>query len=153
MHARPATIIESILDVAAQEAVTAGFVEITPAHLLISLSRFSEPSQSEGSEAVIQLQREFDHLGIQPRVFRRRLRTLLGAKRLQPAVGTIHRSAACKALFVAAEGLANEEKAPLCAAHLLRAAFCSLGDEGAQKREHSPQEAGGPQVADIPDEL
>jgi hypothetical protein len=70
--------VELVLRLAAQEAVAAGYREITPAHLLIALSRASEDDTSDIPTAISRaLRSEFEHLGLAPRQFRRRLRVVL----------------------------------------------------------------------------
>src|SRR5688572_21958947 len=90
-------VLDSLLSLAAQEAVKAGYSETTTGHLLIALSRAIEESEPLWVLGELQeLKREFELFGIEPRTFRRRLRALLGT-RDDPTTGdTIHRSARCK---------------------------------------------------------
>jgi hypothetical protein len=69
--------LELALNLAAQETAAAGYREITPAHLLIALSRLSDPEVAAQIDNAA-LRNEFEQLGIEPRRFRRRLRALLG---------------------------------------------------------------------------
>lgn len=121
----------SILTLAAHEAVTSGYPEVTPAHLLIALSRASEEDVDAVAPTVrVTLRAEFEQIGLEPRRFRRRLRALLGNTGVQHNGETVHRSPTCRAVFVAAQRIAQEEKEPFDARHLVRAAFAALAGRG-----------------------
>lgn len=122
-------IVDTILSFAANEAVEAGYSEISRAHLLIALSRISEAQDSPDSAAIGDLKREFDQLGVDPRSFRRRLRAILGRRDRKPSSNTIHRSVACKAVFAVAQRDAAEAREPLTPVWLLRSVFACLADE------------------------
>lgn len=117
------------MQLAAQEAVAAGYREITPAHLLIALARLSDPEAS-GQVNNAGLCRELEHLGIEPRAFRRRLRALLGNGGSGPPNGVIHRTPLCRAVFALAQELASSRGAELALEHLLHATLCSLAWAG-----------------------
>jgi hypothetical protein len=115
------------LRMAAQEAASAGFSEITTAHLLISLSRLTDGEAASLAPAVSEaLREEFEKLGIEPKRFRRRLRALLGRTGADVPSGEMHRSTHCKAVFVLAAAMAAQERAPLRLPHLLHAILISL---------------------------
>ena len=114
-----------LLTLAGSEAAAAGYAEITPAHLLIALSRASE-SDLESQFDTALLQGEFAQLGIEPRRFRRRLRALVGKGGQPSPDGPLHRSAACKTVFAWAHTLATGEGKLPGLEHLLRAAFALL---------------------------
>lgn len=152
-----------ILALAAHEALAGGYAEITPAHLLIALSRASEDDTSEIPTAISRaLRTEFEHLGLAPRQFRRRLRALVGNAGAQPQGTSVHRSSACRAVFVEAQRLAQTAKEPFDARHLVRAAFAALagrdtGSEGdaapaaaATPAEKTPHGVAKPRRADAP---
>ncbi len=120
-------MFDVVMALATQEAVAAGYAEITPAHLLIALSRLSEPDVSTMAPAdSTAIQREFEDFGIEPRRFRRRLRALLGHGGIQQQQEVMHRSPACRAVFAWAECIATAEHVPCAANHLVRAAFMVL---------------------------
>lgn len=123
-----ADALDVILGVAAEEAVQAGYTQITTAHLLIALSRFSEGQVSNHSVLFDELRGEFAALGINPRSFRRRLRGILGRREVRPGGDRIGRSARCKEVFVAAERAASEARETLTPVWLLRSVFMSLAD-------------------------
>lgn len=126
--------LELALNLAAQEAVAAGYCEITPAHLLIALSRMSDPdTAAQGDNAA--LWNEFDQLGIEPRRFRRRLRALLGNGGAKPPEGTIHRSPECRAVFTLAQAIASQQGVQLSLTHLLHATWVSLTISGATRAD------------------
>jgi hypothetical protein len=70
-----------VLGLAAQEAATSAHPKILPVHLLIALCRFVDVSRDDLSPALQatqrRLRRELEALSIDPKRFRRRLRTLL----------------------------------------------------------------------------
>lgn len=116
-----------ILALAAHEALAGGYAEITPAHLLIALSRASEDDVSDIPTVISSaLRAEFEHLGLAPRQFRRRLRALLGNAGTQHNGEVVHRSSACRAVFIEAQRLAQTAKESFDARHLVRAAFAAL---------------------------
>ena len=124
----PMVPIELVLRLAAQEAIGSGYPEITPAHLLISLSRLGdsdEPLQINNNL----LKSEFDQLGIDPRRFRRRLRALLGNRGEKPPEGVIHRSPRCRGVFALAQAMASQQGVPVGLEHLLCATLVSLAVE------------------------
>ena len=126
--------LELVLRLAAQEAVAAGYREITPAHLLIALSRLSdsEPAAQVDNTA---LRNEFEQLGIEPRRFRRRLRALLGNGGAKQPEGAIHRSPECRAVFALAQAIASQLRVQLNLEHLLHATWVSLALSGAVKAD------------------
>ncbi|MCI0490706.1 MAG: hypothetical protein L0229_29280 [Blastocatellia bacterium] len=117
--------IDLLLNVAAREAVLACYREITPAHLLIALSRLSELTADTPVDGAT-LRGEFEKLGIEPTRFRRRLRALLGDGGEGPPERTIHRSPECKAVFALAQAIAVQQGASLSPEHLLCATLLSL---------------------------
>ncbi|MBI3304581.1 MAG: hypothetical protein HYZ72_21160 [Deltaproteobacteria bacterium] len=117
--------LELALNLAAQEAVAAGFCEITPAHLLIALSRLSDPDAAAQTDNAA-LRNEFEQLGIEPRRFRRRLRALLGNGGAKPQDDVIHRSPECRAVFALARAIASQRGVQLTLEHLLHATLVSL---------------------------
>ncbi|MCI0653468.1 MAG: hypothetical protein L0Y39_03185 [Methylococcaceae bacterium] len=139
-------IVDAIVTLAAEEAVEAGYVQISTAHLLIALSRISEAQELRDSAAIRELNREFEQLGIEPRIFRRRLRAILGRRNEKPGGNTIHRSAGCKAVFAAAQRAASDAGAFWTPVWLLRGVFASLGDDGSRVAAESGAD-------DIPYEL
>ena len=147
-------VFESIMQSAGQEALVAGYAEITPAHLAIALSRFSESEPPHSSASVIAaVRREFEDFGIEPRTFRRRLRGVLGNKGAYARGGAIQASIACKAVFASAERIAAQEQVPMQARHLVRALFV-FSAEDAEPATAGPSGRGGPQPSeDIPTEL
>lgn len=150
MNARP--VLEHILRLAAEETVASDYSAITPAHLLIALSRLSE-EDAEPTTASAAVRDEFEQLGIEPQRFRRRLRALLG-KGATPYQGQVlHRSPVCKALFAQAALLAAKEQTVPAAAHLLRAAFVITWDLGKAVEDKPPPGPAPPPADDIPDEL
>lgn len=116
-----------ILRLAAQEAMAAGFPEITPAHLLMALARLAEASQAGNppDPAFAGLRQEFEALGVEPRAFRRRLRESIAALGGPPREGAIHRSPRCREVF----RTAKQEDSGLDPQRLLRAALASLAWE------------------------
>jgi len=147
-------VFESIMQSAGQESLVAGYAEITPAHLAIALSRFSESESSRSTPSVIAaVRREFEDFGIEPRTFRRRLRGVLGNKGAYAGGGAIQASSACKAVFASAERIAAQEQVPMQARHLVRALFV-FSAEAAESATAGPSGRGGPQpLEDIPSEL
>jgi hypothetical protein len=130
--------IRALMTLAGSEAAAAGYAEITPAHLLIALSRASE-SDLESQFDTALLQGEFAQLGIEPRRFRRRLRALVGKGGQPPPDGPLHRSAACKTVFAWAHALATEEGKSPGLEHLLRAAFALLAWGGPRGEARGPR--------------
>lgn len=122
-------ILDLIVSLAANEAADAGWPQISTAHVLIALSRLSEAEDMPDGAARKELHAEFEHLGIEPRAFRRRLRALLGNRTRAPNAGTMHRSPGLKAVFASAQNEALEARARLTPAGLFRCAFASLGDD------------------------
>ena len=96
-------ILDMVVNLAASEAAEAGWPLISTAHLLIALSRLSEAEDMPDGAAKKELRAEFEHLGIEPRAFRRRLRGLLGNRTRAANAGIMHRSAGLKAVFASAE--------------------------------------------------
>lgn len=121
-----------LLTLAAEEAVSAAYGEITVAHLLIALARLADPDAAtrlhDGA-----LKDEFDQVGIEPRRFRRRLRALLGSGNGRPTESAIHRSGECKAVFALAELIAARNGVVLSPNHLLYAALLSFGRTASQR--------------------
>lgn len=120
--------VVTLLTLAAQETIQSGYAEITLAHLLIALSKVADEEGAAKVPAPVctAIRNEFASLGLEPRRFRRRLRKLLGNAGVRYAGGTVHRSPACRAMFTAAQRIAQEEKEPFDARHLVRAAFAAL---------------------------
>jgi hypothetical protein len=147
-------VLESIMQSADQEAFSGGYAEITPAHLAIALSRFSEREPSHSTASVIAAVRhEFEALGIEPRTFRRRLRRVLGKKEGDAGGGAIQASNACKAVFACAERIAAQEQVPMQPLHMVRALFLFLAECGEPAKDELP-DCGRPQpLEDIPTEL
>jgi len=122
-------ILTIAMNLAAEEAVEAGWSQISTAHLLIALSRLSEAADAPDGAAREELRAEFEHLGLEPRVFRRRLRALLGSRPRAPNAGPMHRSAGLKAVSASAQNHVLEARTRLTPAGLLRCAFASLGED------------------------
>ena len=142
------------MSLAAHEAIEAGYPEITPAHLLMALCRVADAEVSEAAPTVsMEIQREFEALGITPRRFRRRLRALLGHGGAQHQEGTIHRSPACRAVFTRAASIAAAEHVPCDIGHLVRAAFISLAEGAGPGQHEKATEAFVLPADDIPTEL
>ena len=147
-------MFDIILTLAMQEAIVAGYSEITPAHLLIALSRLSEADESAiapADSAVIR--REFENFGLEPRRFRRRLRALLGHRGVQPQGEAMHRSLACRAVFSWAERIAMAEHVPCDASHLVRAALLVLSEGHSSDGGEQATEGITAPANDIPTEL
>ncbi len=120
-----------ILTLAAQGTVQSGYAEITPAHLLIALSKVAEDGTGNIPTPLrAAIRSEFEHLGLEPQRFRRRLRKLFGNAGVQQIGTAVHRSPACRAVFAAAQQFAHEAKEPFDARHLVRAAFAALAGGG-----------------------
>ena len=117
--------IDLLLNLAAKETISACYREITPAHLLIALSRLSELTADDPVDGAT-IRGEFEKLGIEPTRFRRRLRALLGDGSAGPPERTIHRSPECKAVFALAQAIAAQQGASLSPEHLLYATLLSL---------------------------
>jgi hypothetical protein len=115
----------AILKLAAQEATRAHYEEITPAHLLIALSRFADPSLSEAADGDA-LRAEFELLGVEPVRFRRRLRGLIGQEGAGATRPEIHRSPECRAVFACAQAVALRLGTPPGPEHLLQATLLLL---------------------------
>lgn len=146
-------VLDSVLSLAAQEALKARYSETTTGHLLIALSRAAEESESPESLGKVQeLKCEFELLGIDSRTFRRRLRALLGTRNGRVIGSSIHRSARCKAVFTAAQRSAAEERVPIGPVHLLRAALASLADDSSGSNDRGEAIPVGA-ADDIPAEL
>lgn len=122
-------ILTIAMGLAAEEAVEAGWSQISTAHLLIALARLSEAADAPDRAAREELRAEFEHLGLEPRAFRRRLRALLGSRPRASNAGSMHRSAGLKAVFTSAQNQALEARARLTPVGLLRCAFASLGED------------------------
>jgi hypothetical protein len=147
-------VLESIMQSAGQEALVAGYAEITPPHLAIALSRFSERESSPSTASVIvAVRREFEGFGIEPRTFRRRLRGALGNKGANVGGRAIEASIACKTVFASAERIAAQEQVPMQPRHLVCALFV-FSAEDAKPVKVGPSGRAGPQpLEDIPSEL
>jgi hypothetical protein len=146
--------LELVMTLAAQEAVAAGYPEITPVHLLIALARASEADPVATAPAVsAALQREFEALGIEPRRFRRRLRALVGHGGVQHHGDAIHRSPACRAVFTCAERVAAEEQTSFDVVHLVRAAFIVLSEDSGSGGGKKTTEGVASYTDDLPTEL
>lgn len=119
--------IEEVMNLAAQEAVSARHAEITPAHLLIALSRMADGQHQDGGvlRESAEVRREFAEFGIDPKRFRRRLRGLVGDGGVAHPGGAMHRSPACRTVFLVAQQVALAQGEPVSMLHLLRAVlFC-----------------------------
>lgn len=130
--------LELALNLAAQEAVAAGYREITPAHLLIALSRLSDLDAAAQIDNAA-LRHEFEQLGIDPRRFRRRLRALLGNGDAKPPDGVIHRSPESRAVFALAQAIASQQGVQLSVTHLLHATWVSLAINSAVRADSEPE--------------
>jgi hypothetical protein len=116
-----------VMMMAAQETAAARYPEITPAHLLIALSRATEDDFAAAAPAAsATIRGEFDHLGIEPKRFRQRMRALLGNAGADPPPGPIHRSPKSKAVFARAQAIAVHQGVPMNVAHLLHAILIGL---------------------------
>ena len=135
---------------AANEAVAAGYAEITVAHLLIALAKVSDANGGTDSALSEPARREFEQLGIEPRRFRRRLRELSGTGGSQLRGGVLHRSAACKAVMSIADRLAAQAGVPVDAGLLVRAAFIAWALPGGGSDDGSRT---GQPAEEIPTEL
>jgi hypothetical protein len=131
-------IINLLLEGAAKEAVSACYHEITPAHLLIALSRLSE-FECHSEFDVAGLRREFEMLGIEPSRFRRRLRALLRNRGSGAPETTIHRSQDCRAVFTQAQAIAVQQGLHLNLEHLLHATLLFLGRTSRPQMSQDPQ--------------
>lgn len=142
------------LKLAAQETIASGYREITPAHLLIGLSRLSdtEPLSPPVHKAAAAIRREFEALGIEPKTFRRRLRALLAHGGSKFDGEAIHRSIACKRVFAIGALMARQEGALLEPRHLLRAALIASSLEP-RDDPADPSPAGRGPDEDLPEEL
>lgn len=147
-------MFDVVIALATQEAVAAGYAEITPAHLLIALSRLSEPDVSTMAPAdSTAIQCEFEDFGVEPHRFRRRLRALLGHGGVQKQRKVMHHSPACRAVFAWAERIATAEHVPYAANHLVQAAFMILLAEHGSGGGAQAAEAVAASTDVIPSEL
>jgi len=148
-----AEFLEGVLKLAAQEAQASGYAQITPAHLLISLARFTEADSPADASVAGALREAFASAGMEPRTFRRALRSLLGNRGEKPPDGVMHRSARCKAVFAVAGQLAAQAGIPVDGRHLFYAALYTLSvDEFAAAEPHTPK-AAAEGADEIPHEL
>lgn len=154
-HGIVSTTLEIVLKLAAHETVAAQYREITPAHLLIALSRFSNTEEfaEVDPEASAAVRKEFEGLGIDPKRFRRRLRGLLGNGGAENHKGVIHRSPSCKAIFAVAEHIAQSSGSHFSMHHLVCAAFVALGIEGLADDHSQDSRPDDVPSSAIPDEL
>jgi len=113
------------LGIASKEAANAGFVAVTPAHLLIALCRISEPDADLGAGGA-ELRREFERLGMDPRRFRRRLRELLRQGGASTPPRSMRPSEQCKEVLARAEIAALKKGTRLDLVLLLHAALENL---------------------------
>ena len=147
-------VLARLLKAAASEMVASGLPEITPAHILIALSKLAEDQPSAGrSDYGTELRREFESLGIEPRRFRRRMRALLPRHPDRPKAPSAHRSHSAKAIFALAEALARASHEECCPIHMLRASFVFLSDIMESTKDGQPGAAGGEPDDKIPYEL
>ena len=147
-------VLARLLKAAASEMVASGPPEITPAHILIALSKLSEDQPSGGgSDYGAALRREFKSLGIEPRRFRRRMRELLPRRPNSPQPRSARRSQSAKAIFVLAEALAQAASEECGAIHMLRASFVFLSDVLESTKGGQPGMIGGAPDNEIPHEL
>jgi hypothetical protein len=147
-------VLARLLKAATSEMVTSGLLEITPAHILIALSKLSEDQPSgSGSDYGAELRREFESLGIEPRRFRRRMRALLPRRSGNPQATSAHRSQSAKAIFVLAEALARASSEECGATHMLRASFVFLSNVMESTKDGQPDAPGGAADDNIPHEL
>lgn len=138
---------------ATHEALAAGHREITVAHLLLGLARASEVSGRAGQD-FMPLRRELDLLGIEPGLFRSRLRALTSRGGVRSPRSEVRPSASCREIMERAQRTAAILGTPVGPEHLLRAAIMSLAgdsapDPGPSSRS-SEFEVRGP---DVPSEL
>ena len=157
-------ILSSLLVTAAEEAYASGHGEISPAHLLIALSRFTDTPKLQAIDPswTKTLAGEFASLGIVPKMFRRRLRALLPPGSPQVAGDVVHRSESCKEAYAEAKSMADKEGVALDGRHLLIALFRLLiegnlsagpedeaeGNEGSKKKQG--QKSAGNKPSDSP---
>lgn len=150
----PNDVLARLLKVAAGEMVASGLSDITPAHLLIALSKLSEDQPSgAGDDYGAELRSEFESLGIEPRQFRRRMRALLPGRPDSPPAKSARRSQSAKAVFALGEALAQNSGEECGAAHLLRASFLFLSDVMESIKGGQPGLGGGAANNEIPYEL
>jgi hypothetical protein len=84
------------------------------------------------------VRKEFEAIGIELNPFRSRLRALIGRCGVRFSGGVLHRSKACKWIFVIGEAIAAHEGAALTPRHVLRASFiASSFDNSVAPREDS----------------
>jgi hypothetical protein len=154
MHMNDMGVLEAIMQLAGQEAFLAGYAEITPAHLAIALSRFSEGEVPNPTATLIAaVHQEFEAFGIQPRTFRHRLRGVLGKKEGYAGGGAIQASVACKGVLACAERTAAHEQVPVQPRHMVRALFLFLAECGEPAKEGLPDNERPQTLEDIPTEL
>ncbi len=127
--------IKLVLELAAREAVAAGFGEVTPAHLLMALCRVGESTPGVDASGEADLRKEFERLGVNPRRFRRHLRAQLGRGGAPNTPGSPHRSPQCKAIFARAQAAASEHGVDLSLVLLLHATLKSFGSDGSAALE------------------
>jgi len=152
MTPRDSGSLDAVLELAAREATNAGYSVITPAHLLMGLSKLCEMGDPGSmNEGAALLRREFEQLGIETRAFRRGLRTIVGDGGARPQKGVMHRSASCRALFSVAGNLAAQAGTRLEPAHLLRAAFLGFREINAVSGDQTLGRGGAD--AEVPTEL
>jgi hypothetical protein len=152
MTPRDSGSLDVVLELAAREATNAGYSVITPAHLLMGLSKLCEMGDpGSTNEGAAPLRREFEQLGIESRAFRRGLRAIVGNGGTRAQKGVLHRSASCRALFSAAGNLAAQAGARLEPVHLLRAAFLGFREIDAVSGDQTPGQ--GRADAEVPTEL
>lgn len=121
-----------IWKLAIHEAATTAFRELEPEHFLTAVLKFSElpafgdAQDPSGTEVARQLaaevtavRQELTQRGLDSVALRRRLRARLGKGDHSPTDGTLHRSAASKAIFTQAARLATERHKPFITATLL----------------------------------
>jgi len=138
-------VVTRLLKIAAGEMLASGLPEITPAHILIALSRLSEDAPSnDGRDYGAELRREFEELGIAPRPFRRRLRALFPGRPDGPKPESAGLSSSAQTIFVLAQALALAASEECGVTHYLRATFVFLSDYAEFTRGARP----GPAAAD-----
>lgn len=137
-------VLTRLLKVATGEMLASSSPEVTPAHILIALSRLSEDQpSSDGCEYGAELRGEFESLGIEPRRFRRRIRALLPGRPDGPRPESARLSQSAQTIFVLAEALAQASSEQCGATHLLRATFVFLSDIVDSTNGGQPGLAGG----------
>jgi hypothetical protein len=128
--------LDSIIRLAANEAVEAACPQISTAHLLIALSRFCDVADPADTPARQGLLQEFASLGIEPKTFRRRYRAILGKGGGKSNNEGIEQSAQCRDVISAAEQIGSGSNTSVTPTILLRAVFASLSDNSCRTAQN-----------------